>query len=94
MSLPSSQAPSPSEHAAPLWRQRNFRLLWGGQSISLLGSQVTTVALPLLAAITLHATPAHMATLQALQYAPPALISLFAGVVVGSWFLWRKVRSE
>jgi hypothetical protein len=44
----------------PLWRRRPFRLLWAGQSISLLGSQVTTLALPLTAVFTLGATPAHV----------------------------------
>jgi len=32
----------------PLWRNGNFRLLWGGQAISVLGTQVSTLALPLL----------------------------------------------
>jgi MFS family permease len=67
---------------AALWQRRDFRLLWAGHTISMLGSQITLVALPLLAALTLQATPAHMATLQALQYAPPTLVSLFAGVLV------------
>src|SRR5947207_11577173 len=42
--------PEPSEVAvAPLWRNRNFRLLFSAQIISLLGSGVTTVGLALFA---------------------------------------------
>jgi len=42
--------PEPSEVAvAPLWRNRNFRLLFSAQVISLLGSGVTTVGLALFA---------------------------------------------
>ncbi len=51
-----------------LWGNRDFLKLWGGQTISMFGSQVTTLALPLMAAITLRATPARMALLHALQY--------------------------
>src|SRR5438045_5206305 len=40
----------PTEVAvAPLWRNRNFRLLFSAQVISLLGSGVTTVGLALFA---------------------------------------------
>jgi MFS family permease len=48
----------------------------------MLGSQITTVALPLIAALALQATPAQMALLLALGYAPATLVSLFAGVLV------------
>jgi len=56
-----------------LLRDREFLKFWGGQSISLLGSQFTLLALPLTAAITLHATPAEMGVLTALQFAPGLL---------------------
>jgi len=59
---------------------REFLKFWGGQSISLLGSQFTLLALPLTAAITLHATPAEMGVLTALQFAPGLVFSLAAGV--------------
>ena len=36
---------------AGLWRHRNFLLLWGGQTASQTGSQVTIVALPLVAIV-------------------------------------------
>lgn len=75
---------SPQHHESQpgLWRLRDFRLLWMGHSISMLGSQITPLALPLLAALTLHATPAQMALLTALQYIPAIVLGLFAGVWV------------
>ena len=32
----------------PLWKNRDYLLLWSGQTISILGSQVTQIAFPLL----------------------------------------------
>ncbi len=68
--------------AASLWRHRDFMRLWAAQTVSLFGSQVTTLALPLTAALTLKATPAQMGFLGAAQFAPFLLIGLFAGVWV------------
>ena len=39
-----------------LWRHRDFMLLWGGQTVSEVGSAVTTLALPSSLLISLHAT--------------------------------------
>ena len=50
--------------AAPprsLWHHRDFMFLWAGQTVSEVGSSVTTLALPLLALITLHATTFEVA---------------------------------
>ena len=41
---------------APLRRNRGFMLFWTGQSISLLGDQVSLLALPLIAVALLHAS--------------------------------------
>ncbi|GLZ41924.1 MFS transporter [Actinokineospora sp. NBRC 105648] len=64
-----------------LWRNRDFRLLWAGQSLSLVGSQVTLVAMPLVAVTLLAASPAQMGVLSALERLPFVLI-LFVGVWV------------
>jgi len=72
---------SPFEPAA---RSRNpeFTKLWIGQSISLIGSQVTLLALPIAAAVTLSATPLQMGILSAVGSAPALLFGLLAGVWV------------
>ena len=63
-----------------LLRDPEFLKFWAGQSISLLGTQFTLLALPIAAAVTLRATPAEMGGLTAAQFAPGLLISLAAGV--------------
>jgi predicted MFS family arabinose efflux permease len=65
-----------------LWRHPDFLKLWVGQTISLFGSEVTSLALPLTAVLILHATPAQMGFLAAAGYAPGLLVGLFAGVWV------------
>jgi MFS family permease len=65
-----------------LWRHPDFLKLWVGETISLLGSQVTVLAMPLAAAMTLNATPLQMGTLGTLQYIPWLLVGLLAGVWV------------
>jgi MFS family permease len=56
-----------------------FRKLWVGQSISAVGSQITLIALPLAAAISLGSTPQEMGFLVAAQWLPYPLFGLFAG---------------
>lgn len=65
-----------------LWRHREFLKFWTGSAISDVGSQVTGLALPLIAALTLHATPWQMGLLTASGSAPVLLVGLFAGVWV------------
>jgi Na+/melibiose symporter-like transporter len=60
--------------------RRSFTLLWGGESVSLLGTQITLVALPLTAVTELHASPAVMGLLSAVGWAPIILFALLAGV--------------
>ncbi len=63
-----------------LWRHADFVKLWTGQTISLIGSQVTFLALPLTAVLILNATPAQMGFLTAAGALPSLLVGLFAGV--------------
>jgi hypothetical protein len=44
-------------------RHGDFLKLWAGQTVSLFGSQITVLAIPLLAALTLGATPVQMSLL-------------------------------
>ena len=63
-----------------LWRQPEFVKLWAGSSISLLGSQVTILAVPLAAVLIFQAGPGETGLLTALGVAPSLLFSLIAGV--------------
>ena len=56
--------------------------MWTASAISDVGSQVTAVALPLLAALSLGATPWQMGLLSAAESVPTVLIGLFAGAWV------------
>src|SRR6266511_2010770 len=74
--------PDSARLQVPLRRNRPFQLLWVGQSASLVGSQVTVVALPLLAAITLRANAWEMGLLAACGRFPYLLFGFPAGVWV------------
>ena len=65
-----------------LWLSRDFRKLWGSLTITSFGAQITNLALPLTAALLLHATPMQMGILVALETLPFALFSLHAGVLL------------
>jgi predicted MFS family arabinose efflux permease len=64
----------------PLLRQPEFLKLWAAQSISQIGDQITLLALPLVAVLTLDASAAQMGFLVAAELMPHLLFSLFAGV--------------
>ena len=59
----------------------SFNKLWLGQTVSLLGSAVTTFALPTLAVLVLHAMPVQLGALTALQTLPFPIFGMFVGVV-------------
>ena len=65
-----------------LLRHRDFRLLWGGETVSELGSQVSTLAIPLLAVRTLHATTFEVGLLAVASTAAFLVVGLPAGVWV------------
>jgi MFS family permease len=68
-----------------LWRgplrRRDLRLFWFGETTSKLGSSVSTVALPLVAVVTLHAGALVVSSLVAAEWLPWLLI----GLPVGAW---------
>jgi predicted MFS family arabinose efflux permease len=72
--------PEPAPEPPPLLRQPEFLKLWAAQSISQLGDQVTLLALPLVAVLTLDASPAQMGFLVAAELLPHLFFSLLAGV--------------
>jgi MFS family permease len=59
---------------------REFLKFWLGQSVSLVGNQFTQLALPIAAAVTLHATALEMGVLGVMRFAPGLLVGLPAGV--------------
>ena len=67
-------------HLGALWHHPDFLKLWMGETVSLLGSQVTLLALPLTAVMMLKATPFQMGILSAAEFAPYLFVTLFAGV--------------
>jgi MFS family permease len=60
----------------------NFRRYFIGQSVSLIGDQVSLIALPLTAVLALHASPGQMGALTTAYLIPNLIFSLHAGVWV------------
>lgn len=65
-----------------LWRNRAFVNLWAGQLVSLVGSQVTFLALPLVLALTLDGSAWEMGVLWAVGTLPALVFALPGGVWV------------
>ena len=64
----------------PLLRENaNFRRYFIGQAVSLVGDQVTLIALPLTAVLALHATAGQMGALTTVALVPNLIFSLHAG---------------
>jgi MFS family permease len=67
---------------ALLRQSRVFRSYWGAHTVSLFGDQVSHLALPLVAVLTLDASAAQMGYLTAIGLAPNLLFALHAGAWV------------
>jgi MFS family permease len=63
-----------------LLRDATYRRLWTSILISAFGGQVTLLAIPLTAAVLMHAAPTQMGLLTAMEIVPFVLFSLPAGV--------------
>ncbi|MFB4264247.1 MFS transporter [Nonomuraea sp. GTA35] len=66
-------------------RRRDFRLLLFGQTTTQLGTQVSGVAIPLLAVVTLDASPLQLGLVTASGTVAFALIGLPAGAWIDRW---------
>ncbi|NUR58818.1 MAG: MFS transporter [Catenulispora sp.] len=64
-----------------LWRHRDFLLLWAGQSVSEIGSQVTVLALPLVAVVLLDAGTLQVGLISTAATSAYLLVALPAGVI-------------
>ena len=76
----SETAAIPPPSPVSLRSDRRFLLFWCGQSISQLGDQVTTLALPLTAVLLLHASTLQVSVLTAASWLPAML-----GAIAGTW---------
>jgi MFS family permease len=65
-----------------LWRHPDFLSLWGAATVSQLGSQITLIALPLVAVLVLDASTFQVALLTTFDFLPFLLFGLPAGVWV------------
>jgi len=68
-----------------LLRQRTFRLLWTGETISQLGNAMAVVGVPLVAVVVLHASTFAVGVLAAAAWLPWLVIGLPAGAWVDRW---------
>lgn len=83
-----SAAETAAEPPGGILANRDFAKLWAGQSVSLIGTQITQFALPLVAVLTLNATVFDVGVLNAVRFVPVILLSLFTGV----WLDRRRRR--
>lgn len=65
-----------------LWRDPAFLKLWTGQTAAQLAAQISFLAVPLVATVTLAATPFQMGLLAAVASLPSLLFGLQAGAIV------------
>lgn len=77
----SNHSSSPDKPQRPMWKQRDYRLLWTARTTSITGSEVSKLAIPLTAVTLLTASPAQMGLLTAAAFVPALLFSLQAGAL-------------
>ena len=70
----------PRSMGGELFRHRNFVRLWGAQTVSQFGTQVSNLALPLVAVLVIHASAFQVALLGTVEMLPFLLFALPAGV--------------
>ncbi len=72
-----------------LWRQETFLKLWASQTLTHAGFQMQYLAVPLVAALLLDATPLQMGILASFGGAPAIVVGVFAGI----WIDRRSKRA-
>lgn len=85
---PGADGSGPPESAESIMRNHDFVRIWAGETVSLIGTQVTAFALPLVAILTLHASVLQVGVLNMLRNVPIVVFSLLAGV----WLDRRRRR--
>jgi Na+/melibiose symporter-like transporter len=79
--IDSSSAPGFQSATRSLYRHADFMKLWTGETISLFGTRIGSVAMSFAAVITMRATPFQMGLLSAAGFLPSVVFSL----VTGAW---------
>ncbi|MEU9116218.1 MFS transporter [Streptomyces sp. NPDC048483] len=74
-----------------LLRERAYRRFWAAHSVSLIGDQISLIAIPLAAVLVLHADAADMGLLKTAELLPALLLSLAAGAWVDRRARRRRV---
>jgi MFS family permease len=77
-----ANAASPDRRGGGLIRHRDFVKLWTAETISQFGTQVSLLALPVIAAVILEVSPFEFGLLATIEFLPFILLSLPAGVWV------------
>ena len=67
--------------ASPLWRNRSFVRVWAAATVSIFGSLITRIALPLVAILVLGSGALEVAVLRGLDLGA----TLVFGLVAGAW---------
>lgn len=79
---PPGLLPDRDETPPSLWRNADFLKFWFGETVSVIGGQVTGLALPLTALYAFGATDEQLGLLRFLQLAPYLALALVFGVLV------------
>jgi predicted MFS family arabinose efflux permease len=73
-----------SSERSPLYRNRDFTLLWSGQVVSVLGSRISLIALPLLT-LAITRSPGKAGIVGFAEGLPLLIVGLPAGGLVDQW---------
>lgn len=79
-----SEIETMSAPVVPLWRNRDYLLLWSGQAASSIGSSASGLAIPLLILALTH-SPVQAGIVGALRVLASLLIGLPAGALIDRW---------
>jgi MFS family permease len=88
LAVPARGAGQATEPAGGVLSNSDFVKLWAGETVSLVGTQVTQFTMPLVAILSLNATVFEVGMLNALRFVPVIVLSVMAGV----WLDRRRRR--
>jgi MFS family permease len=91
---PPAEPEPPHRARGHLWRHHDFRQLWIGDAISQVGTQLTMLALPVLAVRELHADEFQMGLLGFCEFLAFLVIGLPAGAWVDRWHKKRVLMAN